>query len=538
MTESKGDSAPASKSALPLSESDCLASGKCSSAEGINTRALATASHAEGVNSIVEDEPAYDKHASAGHAEGSNTRAFGWFAHAEGASCWAEGLIAHAQNCITLASGNDSHTEGVQTVTGRRRYFIRPEDQGLLELEGHGIKPYFIVRADPILGPDGDYTREFVDQPVHAVHGAATSDPYESPRLWWRHNTVILFSVEEVALIKAVVLKSMYDSDNLCTHVFYDHAGEAFPAPGRIMLACASYAPEGSDTTYNDGKGQHAEGKRTNAAGNFAHAEGRDTTCFGRYSHAEGYMTRVTGNFGAHGEGHNTAASGHFAHAEGSGTLASGNASHAEGCETVASGECAHASGFQTEASGDCSFAAGTGTHAMHPGAFIVGQHGVSDTPHAWHLADGTPGQPALKARIDSAGGHHAGYWAAGGGSYAQCFDWADGNPSAADRVGLFVNLKNDCLILAESAGEYVLGVVTATPAFIGGDDAFFRKPNTRQQERAAVALVGRVLARDNGQCRQNGFCRPGPGGVAVPAPDGYRVLRRIDGNNVELVIK
>ncbi len=162
-----------------------------------------------------------------------------------------------------------------------------------------------------------------------------------------------------------------------------------------------------------------------------------------------------------------------------------------------------------------------------------MGRHGASTTPYAWHLAAGTPEQPAVKARIDATGGFHAGHWAAGGGNYAQWFEWADGGPAGENRAGLFVTLQEDRLAGADEKSEYVLGVVTDSPAFLAGDAAVAERRGW-----APVALLGRVLARDNGRCRPNACCRPGPGGIAVPASDGYRVLRRLSANTVELVLK
>jgi len=59
-------------------------------------------------------------------------------------------------------------------------------------------------------------------------------------------------------LLKVKILKSVYDPVRRWTTVFYDYDREPFLHPARIMMACASYAPEGADTTYSDGKGQHA----------------------------------------------------------------------------------------------------------------------------------------------------------------------------------------------------------------------------------------------------------------------------------------
>ncbi|MDD5679394.1 MAG: peptidase G2 autoproteolytic cleavage domain-containing protein [Kiritimatiellae bacterium] len=495
----------------------CAASGDHAHAEGILTQAAAEASHAEGRYTKAEDEPAYGKTAEGAHVEGTATRASGWSGHAEGTASWAEGLIAHAQNCISLAAGNDSHTEGVQTITGRRRYFINPRDQGMASLKSHGSRPYFIVRADADLNPAGDYTPEFIDAPIIITNGCHTINPQGTTPAFNRHPTVVLFSTAEVPPGKYTVLRSQYDPANRLTRVFYDNPEPAFPEPQTIMMACASYAPEGNDSTYSDGKGQHAEGKRSNAAGNFAHAEGRDTTCFGRYSHAEGYLTKVNGEYGAHAEGEATLASGNRSHAEGGGTSAGGNAAHAEGWKTVARGDHSHAGGLETK--------------AVHPGAIIVGKYGETSCPYAWHLADGTGARPKVACRIDGQALHHSGCLGTGGNGYAETFAWADGNASGEDRLGIFVSVRGDKIVKAEP-DDFVLGVVTATPGVVAGEMEFGCR------DRVAVGMIGRLSVRDNGNCRPDSYCKAGPGGLAAPADSGWRVLRRTGPTAIEIVFK
>ncbi|MEX5516732.1 peptidase G2 autoproteolytic cleavage domain-containing protein [Pseudophaeobacter sp. 1A09344] len=57
-----------------------------------------------------------------------------------------------------------------------------------------------------------------------------------------------------------------------------------------------------------------------------------------------------------------------------------------------------------------------------------------------------------------------------GGADYAEYFEWADGNPSGADRRGIAVALDGGKIRPAE-AGETPIGVVSVTPSVLGGGD-------------------------------------------------------------------
>lgn len=57
-----------------------------------------------------------------------------------------------------------------------------------------------------------------------------------------------------------------------------------------------------------------------------------------------------------------------------------------------------------------------------------------------------------------------------GGADYAEYFEWADGNPSGADRRGIAVALDGG-KIRPAAAGEAPIGVVSVTPSVLGGGD-------------------------------------------------------------------
>lgn len=83
-----------------------IATGEYSFAEGVNTKATVSAAHAEGSNTSAC--------ASAAHAEGVNTYVGGRYGHAEGQNSSAYGAAAHAEG-YSVASGDGAHSEGINT---------------------------------------------------------------------------------------------------------------------------------------------------------------------------------------------------------------------------------------------------------------------------------------------------------------------------------------------------------------------------------------------------------------------------------------
>lgn len=98
--------------------------GDNSTAEGIDTQATATASHAEGKASQASN---FSAHAEGfgtlasgygSHAEGGSTQATQNYAHAEGYNTVASSIEAHAEGTDTRASSSHAHAEGYATVAG------------------------------------------------------------------------------------------------------------------------------------------------------------------------------------------------------------------------------------------------------------------------------------------------------------------------------------------------------------------------------------------------------------------------------------
>lgn len=62
--------------------------------------------------------------------------------------------------------------------------------------------------------------------------------------------------------------------------------------------------------------------------------------------------------------------------------------------------------------------------------------------------------------------------------------------------------------------------------------------PRSQRPEWARVGLLGKLRVRDDGTCVPGGYCRPGENGIAVSAPDGYRVLKRTGAGQVMILLR
>lgn len=158
--------------------------------------------------------------------------------------------------------------------------------------------------------------------------------------------------------------------------------------------------------------------------------------------------------------------------------------------------------------------------------------------------------------------------WTTSGADYAEYFEWEDGNPNNEDRVGKLVTTNGTFIRLAQP-GEWILGVVSAVPCFIGDGqeeewqgmyikDVYGRKmiidgewvlnpdydPNMEfkgrenRPEWSTVGLVGKLVVDDDGTAEVNGFITSGENGVATASKTEtrFRVIERLDDNHIRVV--
>lgn len=340
------------------------------------------------------------------------------------------------------------------------------------------------------------------------------------------------------------------------------------------------------------GEKSFAVGYEVEASGRIAHAEGYMTVASGPFSHAEGSNTTASGN-PSHAEGQDTTASGSCSHAEGYGTNASGIRSHARGYNTVASGTNSSAEGSSTTAKGQVSHSAGSNTVA-NDYQYVIGTYnvekpssGVSDDRF---IIGGGFGTNRNAFRVHSNGGVYGGTYNSSGADYAEYFQWADDVPLEEDFAGRFVTLDGERLRLACPEDAWVLGILSAAPSVVGDaeddqwhgmylKDVFGRVlleeqeipaetapdgtvlqkahrelapvlnpdyrsgetyiPRSKRPEWAAVGLLGKLVAVDDGTCVPNGWCRPGQGGLATAAEGQtrFRVMSRLDETHIRIMI-
>lgn len=345
-------------------------------------------------------------------------------------------------------------------------------------------------------------------------------------------------------------------------------------------------AGEGAEIFNKYDEGNIATGRYSVAMGSDSKAKGNASFAMGDNTIANGFASVAMGFF--------TTANGECSFAMGNNTTANGKYSVATGCQTTADYEGAIAMGFNSTASNLHSVAIGcgvksTGIYSTAMGFFTtansvntaMGRHnkiptgaGTDDSKgDLFIIGNGSSSSNSNAFRITAAGdvmGTKS--YSASGADYAEMFEWTDGNPDNEDRRGLFVTLDGEKIRPANSDDDYILGVVSATPSVVADaqtddwgkkwkTDIFgerlldengawilnegFREEDNEsyvsrldRKEWAAVGLVGKLIAVDDGTCEVNGYCKPVVGGKAAKAETGYRVLSRLDENHIKILVK
>lgn len=356
-------------------------------------------------------------------------------------------------------------------------------------------------------------------------------------------------------------------------------------AEGNSTVASGSRSHAEGQATIASKTSSHAEGGNTKANAHYSHAEGNSTTASGEGSHAEGKSTTASGDYGSHAEGDNTTASGDSSHAEGGTTTASGDSSHAEGRRTIASGDYSHAGGRETNASGHSQTAIG-----RYNKISTTPSYESDTTGDLFIIGNGTSSTTLSNAfRVTTAGGVYGlKSYSSSGADYAEYFEWLDGNPEDENRRGYFVTLDGDKIRKATAKDEYILGVVSATPAVEGDshsenwcdmylrdvfgeklietveveettnergkvvpahtekrwilnpeyDSSLVYENRENRKEWSPVGLMGKLVVIDDGTCQVNGYCKPNENGIATASNTGYRVMKRLDKNHVRILLK
>ncbi|SFM29310.1 Peptidase_G2, IMC autoproteolytic cleavage domain [Gracilibacillus orientalis] len=287
----------------------------------------------------------------------------------------------------------------------------------------------------------------------------------------------------------------------------------------------------------------------------------------------------------ANAEGFGSKAEGYCSHAEGFGTDAEGRYSHAEGDNSYAIGDASHAEGSETRAGVFASHAQGRYNNPMNGSPTDI-----NNTDDAMIIGNGTSSNEKGNAFRVTFDGKVYGLSAfnSSGADYAEYLEWLDANPDKQDRVGFFVTLDGDKIKKAKSDDSFVLGIISANPSVIGDshqDDwqgKYIRDdwgriqyewttiksrdvkedgeeiekeekaylpvlnpdwnneekyiPREKRPEWDAVGMLGKLLVRDDGTCQVNGYCLPNDEGIATSSETGYRVIKRVSENIVQIL--
>lgn len=156
-----------------------------------------------------------------------------------------------------------------------------------------------------------------------------------------------------------------------------------------------------------------------------------------------------------------------------------------------------------------------------------------------------------------------------GFGDFAEYFEWYDGNPEGEDRVGYMVQLNEDKIELAESL-DNCIGIITGTGSFVADaacldwhgrylKDKWGRNiyeltgvlaenpdydptkeyiPREYRKEWSPVGLVGKILVRQDGTLKPNGFVGCVNGIATNVDKSSWRVLKVIDEEIALILIK
>lgn len=260
----------------------------------------------------------------------------------------------------------------------------------------------------------------------------------------------------------------------------------------------------GGQSNTNTGNKNVIVGQNNTISGSDSLVAGQYNTVAGSYEIVSGIRNSVSGGYNQQGN------------------IVNGNGNTISGSQNIVNGNTINTSASR-------SLIVGQG-HSGYGDMAIVGGNGASISS-LYYLMIGNSGNIFT---VDTQGNvAAAGQYGTIGADYAEFFEWEDGNPGSEYRRGMLVALDGDKIIPAQ--GDDFIGIISDNPAVLGnmtpdklGDPKF-----------APVGLIGRLVVRDNGTCRPNGYVSARDGiAVASIRKTSARVLRRIDETHVEVLLK
>lgn len=242
----------------------------------------------------------------------------------------------------------------------------------------------------------------------------------------------------------------------------------------------------GANNTHEGGDYNFIEGYSNTSSGSYCHVGGKGNNCSGTYNYVVGEDNVATGRT-CHVEGSNNTSSGYYSfisglyntEQSGMGSFVTGNGNNCKASNALMSGM-----NNAITASYDGIFVSGMNCSAQTNCIQVIGRANKISTTASpttnkngdvFVVGNGTVDASTVTRsnafRVTYSGAVYGlSAFNSSGADYAEYFEWLDGNPNNQDRVGYFVALVDDKIVLANS-GDYILGVVSGQPCIIGNSD-------------------------------------------------------------------
>lgn len=358
-------------------------------------------------------------------------------------------------------------------------------------------------------------------------------------------------------------------------------SGNSAHAEGSSTEASAPNAHAEGTTTTASGSASHAEGWNTKAQGDYSHAEGSNTEALGYQSHAEGSYTHAQESYChtegmsttasescCHAEGYDTTASGAYSHAAGRGTFAEYWAETAIGCYNVKKSPSSNniAGDLLVVGKGNSTTERANIFRVAHTGVYANSQYYTSGADYAelFEWADGNPNGEdrvgrfvtlsGLKLRLAGPGdGYLLGIVSGAPSVVGDVYDdqwagmyltdvfgrpvWEDVEvPAQTEEVEIPVEIpgEGDEPPRMETRKETRVVIPAHTerrqklnPAY---DPNQKYVPRTERPEWAAVGMLGKLVALEDGSCQVDGWCTAGENGAATASGERtrFRVMEKL----------
>ena len=522
--------------------SNTTASGAYSHAEGSNTTASGIYSHSEGLYSTASGSYSHSEglystaSASYSYAEGVNATANGSSSHAEGYHTTASGAYSHAEGCFTTASGIGSHAGGYSSYAGGN-YGSFAHGSGCIA--------------------DSQETVLFVS----GYSGSTIDIDTSGEKLSTSKTSTILskFKINQEILLlnksnpnKIIINKKIVKSINI--------EDSSITVDGDLPLNFDCHC--------------------------IINPSIRNVSIMTYPNIALGVGCVSLGIYTSSAIGYYVTASGYYSHAEGANTIANGSSSHAEGTNTIASNSHSHAEGYHTTASGNYTHSGGYYTNSDKTYMTAIGKYNKTGVDSYFSIGKGSSSSSRANAfRVSSTGSvYGSSAYNSSGADYAEYMEWLDDNINKEDRTGLFVEVKQGKIQIANSYSRRLAGVISSTPSIVGNsyDDQWHgmylkdewdrivyhdvtipaeyqeiehideetqevtiekiliteerieRQPivnpeydhtleyigRSERPEYGCVGMKGQLLVKSDGTCEVDDFCIPTTGGIATKSED------------------